>query len=572
MKRKNVVFTTLTSFALAAAMLSSTVPVHADGALSQTAFMEQLKQSNYQFDEAVVVEVTSMLELNQKASISNVTFVDKGIQNAHVVWINGEVTLNNVTIQAEETSKSGLYVGAGADLSVNDLTISHNSAKGAPIIANRNAKADFNGKLDLTLSEGSWYGINVDSGAKVDLSDADLVVKTHDNNKTQSALCIDDSDANTVVMPKDSTLSTVATEDGQLAYVNADDLGDFIMAKKDKDVTEVVLNSDIALTSPLYLQEGMTIKGNGHAFKGSEALGKENVVTAMAKDEVVVLDDVQIVTTEFNKSGLHVYGGNVTANDLVIDNTKTAGGAAVVLNGGTLETSNATFLLGDNSWGAVNVDNRSGVEPKLTIADSVKVEAPEGKSTSLFYVDEDKADAIDLNDTVDIKADTTMTVNGDTFTLGEDGEIIPHIMITIAAVVDGKVVDLSDVVDPSELSVEALKGYVFSEADLEELSAIAKDLDFEGHVFQGFFLDQEGTKALKANEAINEDTTIYMIWNKKATITPVDPTTPQDKPQTPNTTPSAPNTGDTTTAGAYALLALLSLGLAGTIALKKKLN
>ena len=165
-----------------------------------------------------------------------------------------------------------------------------------------------------------------------------------------------------------------------------------------------------------------------------------------------------------------------------------------------------------------------------------------------------------------------MTVNGDTFTLGEDGEIIPHIMITIAAVVDGKVVDLSDVVDPSELSVEALKGYVFSEADLEELSAIAKDLDFEGHVFQGFFLDQEGTKALKANEAINEDTTIYMIWNKKATITPVDPTTPQDKPQTPNTTPSAPNTGDTTTAGAYALLALLSLGLAGTIALKKKLN
>lgn len=64
MKRKNVVFTTLTSFALAAAMFSSTVPVHADGALSQTAFMEQLKQSNYQFDEAVVVEVTSMLELN----------------------------------------------------------------------------------------------------------------------------------------------------------------------------------------------------------------------------------------------------------------------------------------------------------------------------------------------------------------------------------------------------------------------------------------------------------------------------------------------------------------------------
>ena len=63
-----------------------------------------------------------------------------------------------------------------------------------------------------------------------------------------------------------------------------------------------------------------------------------------------------------------------------------------------------------------------------------------------------------------------------------------------------------------------------------------------------------------------------MIWNKKATITPVDPTTSQDKPQTPNTTPSAPNTGDTTTAGAYALLALLSLGLAGTIALKKKLN
>ena len=80
------------------------------------------------------------------------------------------------------------------------------------------------------------------------------------------------------------------------------------------------------------------------------------------------------MTDESTKSGLHIYGGEVTATHLTVDNRNTAGGAAVVLNGGQLDLNGTTtFQLGENSWGGINIDNRSNVDPVLNIANNATI-------------------------------------------------------------------------------------------------------------------------------------------------------------------------------------------------------
>ena len=79
----------------------------------------------------------------------------------------------------------------------------------------------------------------------------------------------------------------------------------------------------------------MAIYGEGGAFVADNFTTKDNVITVTS--DGVELNTLKIVTDESTKSGLHIYGVDVKTDGLEIDNRKTAGGAAVVLNGGQLE-------------------------------------------------------------------------------------------------------------------------------------------------------------------------------------------------------------------------------------------
>ena len=299
------------------------------------------------------------------------------------------VTLNGVSITTDAANGNAL-VAWGTNLTVNNLTVDHTKAvKGAPMIINNGAKATFNGNINLTLGADSWYGVNVDA-ATADFSAATLNV--NGAKGTQSAVCIDNADSDAVTgvnLTEVVTASDGGNQAQQIAYVADANLPEFVKAKTGAgaDIETITLKSDVELSACLELEEKMTVNGNGFAFIGTETLGKDNVVTVM-KDGVA-LSNVTIKTDDANKSALHIYKSNATLTDVTLDNTNTAGGAGMIVNGGTATVyGGLNILLGANSWGGINVDGKNGASAvNFTDGSKITVQDNSGKGLDALYIE-----------------------------------------------------------------------------------------------------------------------------------------------------------------------------------------
>lgn len=521
----------------------------------------------------------------------------------------GKVTFNAVNFVANENTRNLLSINGDADVTLTGITYDHTRAyAGAPIVVKDKASILVQEEQVLNLGKNSWYGVNVDGHASADFASANIECHTSDENNTQSVVCLDsiDVDVRGLSYSQVTTVADGGANSTQVAYVLADDLADFIMAKTavNADVKAVYVTEEIPLTKTLTLSEPMTIEcvGNLSAFVAKGFDTKDNVVTVTSKG--VQLNNVKIVTDESTKSGLHIYGGEVTATHLTVDNRNTAGGAAVVLNGGQLDLNGTTtFQLGENSWGAINIDNRSNVDPVLNIVNNatINVSSPD-ESVGLYYVDADKQDSILLENVVNLPETVTVTMNNkevtvnngviteptqptDPTTPGEDSK--PEqpeqetITITMKAIVDGKEVNLEELgLTLEDTQIKGIaKGSVLSEADLKELDSMKDGFKFEGYTFKGFFLDVEGTEALKANVPFNADTTIYMIWDKNIDVTVTPNPEDTDKPvqdttnkpeQKPVESDKTVKTDDNSQIILYGLMLSLSVVGTGIVVLNKK--
>ena len=141
----------------------------------------------------------------------------------------------------------------------------------------------------------------------------------------------------------------------------------------------------IELTSPLYVNNDVVIKGG--TLVGTDSV-TGNLVTLMGNK--VTLEGVMIRTSAGNKSALHVYGTDLTVNDLTIDHSSAAGGAPVIINNGAEAVFNGDvkLTLGSSSWYGINVDNAkadfSGAALNVTpVTDTQSVICSEGDDASV---------------------------------------------------------------------------------------------------------------------------------------------------------------------------------------------
>lgn len=441
---KKVLLSSALSFAMIGGMIVNAAPIYANaGSMTQEEFIKALEGSDPIRNTKVTLTAPITIAAGESEEFENVTFDAAGFEGS-ALTVLGDVTMKNVKITTSGTTKHAVNVwGEGASLTAEGLTIDHQSS-GAPIIIGKNTEATLSGAINLTLGADSWYGININDDSVVNMENAALNVETKGND-TQSVICVDAvENGATITLPSNSDLSVVETKtDGganaaQVAYVNAEDLAAFITAKtaQKKDVTAVTLNSDIELTKSLFISEAMKVDGNGYKFVGTEALGKDNVVTVTADD--VVLNDVTIVTNAANKSGLHVYKAQgVVANDLTVDNTNTAGGAGVVVNGADLTLNGTTTItLGENSWGAINVDDKNDVSA-LTFGDGAKAVLNGNTEKSFIYVENATSEKViegaeeaglvtDANGNYIVKAEETPTDPEDPSTTPEEPTTDPE--------------------------------------------------------------------------------------------------------------------------------------------------
>ena len=335
------------------------------------------------------------LTVNNSVTITGGTLIGSSGVTGNLVTFTGDTAaLDGVTIITAAENKTALHAYRTA-LTANNLTIDHtNAAGGAPVIVN-GGSAVFTGNLDLTLGANSWYGVNVDN-ATADFSGASIA-KIDTLSATQSVVCVENGGT---VPGKAANTTEVVTADGQTAYVQDEDLPAFLKAKKEKDVISVTLLHDVNLSEPLYLEESMTVNGQGFYFNGTSALGKDNVVTVMTgESDVVTLNNLGIRTDGANKSALHIYRSRAALQDVTLDNTDTGGGAGMIVNGGTADVSGGLeIILGENSWGGINVDGKNG-EAGVNFAEGSKVTVQDtsGKDLDAIYIENGNVNQVQIS-------------------------------------------------------------------------------------------------------------------------------------------------------------------------------
>ncbi len=388
----------------------------------------------YKEDNVRNFKVTAPLHFNDSVEFKDITVTAGEGVNGNLLTFTKGGTLTNVDVTTAADTKYAIHIYE-CGMTINNLTVNHSlNNGGAPVLVNGNSSsATFTGNLNMTLGPTSWYGVNVEKGT-ADFTEANITCRTDEVNKTQSLVCLE----NTTTVNGLSQYSKVVTDsDDQIAYVQANDLVDFIIEKQNegKDVKTVLVKERITLNKTLSLNESMTIncEGDGAFVAGSNL--NDNVVT-VKQNAIVELNNVKIETkVNAAKSGLHIYGGTVTAENLTIINENTHknaegkpdGGAAIVLNGGNLTLNGkTTFELGEDAWGGINIDNKKGA-PKMTIGNNATIYVTSPKdSVGLYYVDADKQNIIPIsgvNSVVKLPTDYTITINDKTGTIDENGEL-----------------------------------------------------------------------------------------------------------------------------------------------------
>ena len=117
--------------------------------------------------------------------------------DSHLVQISGDnVTVKNAKIVTTAKNKHGINIYQATGVVLENVTVDHTlCTKGAPIIVNA-SEVTVEGKLDLTVGEKSWYGINVDpkegtaalnfaEGSAVEMTGSKLPIMTVEGDETK---------------------------------------------------------------------------------------------------------------------------------------------------------------------------------------------------------------------------------------------------------------------------------------------------------------------------------------------------------------------------------------------------
>ena len=345
-----------------------------------------------------------------------------------------------------------------------------------------------------------------------------------------------------------------------------------------RDNTTVELCDNVEVDEEVYIRaDNVTIKGNGHTITAADnfAVNLEGQINlAKVEADNVTISDVKFVSTDKTKHTLDVYGADgLTLNNVVLDHTNAQSGAPLINNSSNI-TVTGTFetITGDNSWYAINVDDKVG-SATITFDDSAAVaftDKSEAQNKVPVYIEIEDVEAED----VIINPDNAGLI------LGDNGQFVPHTH-------DAKPVAAKEATCTEDGNIaywycEGCGKYFKDEALKEETTKDATVVKATGHEnvkhveakpatskeegnIEYWYCEDCGRyfkdEALKV-EIKKEDTVIKVTGEEK----------PDEKPEDPKD-PSVPQTGDSSVMTiVLAVMALSAAGAAAVTVLKSRKN
>lgn len=379
-------------------------------------------------DADIVLGSDIALTSNLAISVDNVTIDGKGqykisgvpaAQTGHsstdsLLTVTGDgLTLEGITLETGSNNAHVLNLFEAHDVTLDNVTLDHTYAyKGAPLMV---ASSTVIAKKGLHLIAGleSWYGINLDNGTGDNEGEASLTFD--DNNVTfenksgkdlllvqldykKNGDAIDDTVGNTIVNPGNAGLQNVGPSGQYLPEVITVTTEDGLRAAAALEGAKIALGSDIKLLKNVAVTANdVTIDGNDKKiyadtdFKQTVPPNQDgdsaaNSLFTVSGDKVV-LKNITMETGANNVHALNLYEAqNTTLENVTLDHTNAYKGAPLVVNSSTA-TVKGSFktITGENSWYAINLDNKSTTDPSIDFTQATSVTFDKAEGTTAKY-------------------------------------------------------------------------------------------------------------------------------------------------------------------------------------------
>lgn len=287
--------------------------------------------------------------------------------------------LKDITITANETSKHTLNIWKAGEVTLENVALNHASAAtGAPLIIN-NSDVTIKGSFTMITGVNSWYGMNLDDryGETKLTFDSNAEITFTDVFNNELLWC-------------DESQSQITVNNPEVAgLVYSETVGQYLLASAKIDVTEyatlqdainaasaedtITLTRNAVVYNTITIDKNLTIDGAGFQLIASESSGSfpaavraagQNLMNITGGAEVT-LKGVQLMAGSLNQDVLYVeQGGSVVLEDVTLDHTSAAGGAALTIESADVTVNGGlTIVTGENSERGILIDSKTNDSP-----------------------------------------------------------------------------------------------------------------------------------------------------------------------------------------------------------------
>lgn len=420
--------TRVTALLAAAAMAAALAPAALAEGEQKTVMDEAGLRSAIAENADIVLGDDIELTSNLAISVDNVKIDGQGeykisgapaAQTGHsstdsLLTVTGDgLTLEGITLKTGSNNAHVLNLFEAHKVTLDNVTLDHTNAyKGAPLMVASSTVTAQNG-LHLIAGLKSWYGINLDNGTGDNNGPASLTFA--DNNVTfqnetgkdlllvqldykKNGDAIDDTVGNTIVNPGNAGLQNVGPSGQYLPEVITVTTEDGLRAAAALEGAKIALGSDIKLLKNVAVTANdVTIDGNDKKiyadtdFKQTVPPNQDgdsaaNSLFTVSGDKVV-LKNITMETGANNVHALNLYEAqNTTLENVTLDHTNAYKGAPLVVNSSTA-TVKGSFktITGENSWYAINLDNKSTTDPSIDFTQATSVTFDKAEGTTAKY-------------------------------------------------------------------------------------------------------------------------------------------------------------------------------------------
>lgn len=395
------------------------------------------------------------------ASVDFVDPTPTGSQDAtsndnHLIDVTaGGVTITNGTLKAGTLNNHTLNIWSADGVTLENVTLDGSAAgmDGAPLIVGA-SNVTLKGNIGLKTGENSWYGMNVDSrkvgntntGASLTLDSANITVagtKTagiyventagddvalnfqgtpaiageaegfvpvqyavdDDTGKQNANATLNFNTTNGFDISKCGFGATVTVDNNIAGFNSFEDAFAYVNELDEGKNPYITLYEDVKLDEMLVIdRDGLTINLANKTIKASEDFDNKNnkndshLIDVRADNVSFVAGTLQ--AGENNNHVLNLWDAhNVTLDGVTPDGSKAGIEGAPLVLGASDATLNGTvtFITGDNSWYAVNIDskniNSKDTGSKLTVNGKVVFDGENQNNTGILIDNGSKVDA-----------------------------------------------------------------------------------------------------------------------------------------------------------------------------------